>query len=469
MGVSHGYTNSQRLYTMGQADRGDASTVGVPVGQDPDLELGQGDIDVGEGRQPEAAGICAFFGGLLCYLFFCPCVGVCVCFNQLWAWITGEETGVTLEHPNSTTPLQLVRMDSNGTQAVDNMAKPGQVEVERMRRDLLKRQDPNQLVICRLCSGSGVLEVDLMTSPVACQMCAGSGTVSSWSSAFEAPEAEDDSSCPICFGPSKYGISTECSHFFCPDCIRGSLGAMLDQGVFPASCPVCRAEASTAGEKTPAAGHIEQGALVFLERCAVISQDFAFRFLRQQREATTQDLPHFFACPSGCGRHLRDQAPEFMIVARGETEATGFDRIMKLGECPCGARVCVVCHQLAEGPDPETGAYSHTCPDLDQAEERDEETQKVMEQTGKPCPNCGIFIQHNGGCHIIMCGTETHGRLADALRKGGCGYQFDWHTGQPVNSFYIGLNGLPTSNVVGKPKALTGDWVARNYSYTDDY
>merc|ERR1711939_143767 len=233
MGVSHGYTNSQRLYTMGQADRGDASTVGVPVGQDPDLELGQGDIDVGEGRQPEAAGICAFFGGLLCYLFFCPCVGVCVCFNQLWAWITGEETGVTLEHPNSTTPLQLVRMDSNGTQAVDNMAKPGQVEVERMRRDLLKRQDPNQLVICRLCSGSGVLEVDLMTSPVACQMCAGSGTVSSWSSAFEAPEAEDDSSCPICFGPSKYGISTECSHFFCPDCIRGSLGAMLDQGVFP--------------------------------------------------------------------------------------------------------------------------------------------------------------------------------------------------------------------------------------------
>merc|ERR1711939_931030 len=131
--VSHGYTNSQRLYTMGQADRGDASTVGVPVGQDPDLELGQGDIDLGEGRQPEAAGICAFFGGLLFSLFFCPWVGVCVCFNQLWAWITGEETGVTLEHPNSTTPLQLVRMDSDGTQAVDNMAKPGQVEVERMR------------------------------------------------------------------------------------------------------------------------------------------------------------------------------------------------------------------------------------------------------------------------------------------------------------------------------------------------
>ena len=46
--VSHGYTNSQRLYTMVQADRGDASTVGVPVGQDPDLELGQGDIDLGE-------------------------------------------------------------------------------------------------------------------------------------------------------------------------------------------------------------------------------------------------------------------------------------------------------------------------------------------------------------------------------------------------------------------------------------
>merc|ERR1711943_133731 len=128
MGVSHGYTNSQRSYTMGQADRGDASTVGV---------LGQGDIDLGEGRQPEAAGICAFFGGLLCYLLFCPCVGVCVCFNQLWAWITGEETVVTLEHPNSTTPLQLVRKDSDGTQAVDNMAKPGQVEVERMRRDLL--------------------------------------------------------------------------------------------------------------------------------------------------------------------------------------------------------------------------------------------------------------------------------------------------------------------------------------------
>lgn len=42
----------------------------------------------------------------------------------------------------------------------------------------------------------------------------------------------------VCYDDSKYGVSTECLHFYCEDCIRGSLEAILDQGHFPCVIPM---------------------------------------------------------------------------------------------------------------------------------------------------------------------------------------------------------------------------------------
>jgi hypothetical protein len=33
----------------------------------------------------------------------------------------------------------------------------------------------------------------------------------------------------------------------------------------------------------------------------------------------------------------------------------------------------------------------------------------------------------------MMCGCEAHGRVADALRRGGCAYIFNWHSMEAVD------------------------------------
>merc|ERR1711990_379082 len=50
---------------------------------------------------------------------------------------------------------------------------------------------------------------------------------------------------------------------------------------------------------------------------------------------------------------------------------------------------------------------------------------------GKKCPGCGSLMQKTEGCHIMMCGTNAHGKVADALCNGGCACIFDWNTGRP--------------------------------------
>ena len=39
---------------------------------------------------------------------------------------------------------------------------------------------------------------------------------------------------------------------------------------------------------------------------------------------------------------------------------------------------------------------------------------------------CNLFIEKNEGCQWMICGTAAHGKLADALRNGGCGIAFEW-------------------------------------------
>ena len=68
-------------------------------------------------------------------------------------------------------------------------------------------------------------------------------------------------SCRICYGDGQYSVSEECDHFYCGDCIRYALEAILKSGQFPPTCPQCRADgdgtnehaASLRGAITPAA------------------------------------------------------------------------------------------------------------------------------------------------------------------------------------------------------------------------
>jgi len=301
--------------------------------------------------------------------------------------------------------------------------------------------------------------------------------------------------------------------------------------------------------------------LTFLQERDVITLDFQMRFMKQQEK----DGDKYFACPAQCGRYLIDMDPEYAVVPRGSREVDGFERVMKLGKCECGARVCVKCHLEAEpsgikramqklaevtkedvealekeggvdyygdldmtevagmiglkagdkikvqaegaagqtalleatldhttrshlmvkfteggqrkleslSPDISqlTPALSqlrlrgavdlkqvmllddehfvHECaPELKRQLSTDKATLDLMNKIGKHCPNCGAFVQKNGGCNIMMCGTTAHGRLADALAHGGCGHLFHWDSLKPAKTFYVGLDGNRVDNYV---------------------
>jgi hypothetical protein len=66
--------------------------------------------------------------------------------------------------------------------------------------------------------------------PMICFVCQGKGSVSALVKSLKAPEGEDDHPCEVCYGDSKFGMSTDCLHFYCEDCIRRSLEAIMDTG-----------------------------------------------------------------------------------------------------------------------------------------------------------------------------------------------------------------------------------------------
>ena len=52
-------------------------------------------------------------------------------------------------------------------------------------------------------------------------------------------------------------LSTECTHFYCPTCIKGALEEIMASGAFPAYCPICRTESQKQGLKVPPHGRIQ--------------------------------------------------------------------------------------------------------------------------------------------------------------------------------------------------------------------
>lgn len=256
---------------------------------------------------------------------------------------------------------------------------------------------------------------------------------------FKAPVGSDEHPCQICYCDSEFGFSTECKHFYCRECIQGSVKAILETGQFPAYCPACRAESG----KDVKHGRIDEGALSFLLKNEVIDKDTYFRFLKQSAEKDQK----FFRCPAKCGNALKYKETRW-IQAKD-----GMSVVRMPGKCPCGALVCMSCMLLVKG-DPK----DHKCPKgQDDNFKPDEKTLAMMMKLGKPCPLCGNFVEKNGGCNYMMCGTNTHGNLRDALKNGGCGHQFLWDSLKPASTYYNDITGKRVSGNVGDMRHLLKD------------
>jgi hypothetical protein len=262
-----------------------------------------------------------------------------------------------------------------------------------------------------------------------CSVCTGTGKTSQYLPAFDPVDSENVSPCLICYDDSSYGLSTECDHRFCEECIVGTLEAMVETGQFPAYCPQCRADASSPGEVN--VGRILPPVLSFLEQRKVITQDFLLRFTKQDaRESQEEDEEVYFPCPSKCGRFLLQPEEEYYTDPKHDIPCR------RLGLCPCGATMCVACHR-----EEAVSAAVHQCPDTaGKGAQIDAASLALVASAGKKCPKCKSFVQRTEGCHVMMCGTNAHGKMADALRNGGCAHIFDWNTLLPLNDGYGYIN-----------------------------
>lgn len=270
-----------------------------------------------------------------------------------------------------------------------------------------------------------------------CWVCAGTGKTSKWLSSFEVQRNDgEEQPCLVCYGDSKYGLSVECSHFYCEICIQFSLEAMLNSGQFPAYCPQCRADAGG----TPEAGRITRPALTFLQQRGIITKEFEFRFVTAMRRQDREDEQEYFECPAGCGTYLCVPSQTSFTLCEGRPVA-------RLGQCQCGVIVCPQCKRMVS-PD---RVNTHVCGDeggrraaelaqeraeaeaeaerLRKEEEADNAAAAFAATIGKKCPRCGMFLQKNDGCQWMCCGTRSTGPLLEILRSGGCGFAFDWNTG----------------------------------------
>eukprot|EP01043_Picozoa_sp_COSAG02_P019532 COSAG02_NODE_945_length_15722_cov_74.792357_2_plen_1852_part_00 len=269
-----------------------------------------------------------------------------------------------------------------------------------------------------------------------CWVCRGSGSTTKWLQEFDSHSVEVEHDCLICYDEASYGLSTECGHFYCEQCIRRSLDAMMDTAQFPAFCPQCRVDATDAGEQLTV-GRILPDALSFLEQRKVITREFLFRF--QKQNGGGDDEEKYFGCPAKCGRFLIEENVEF------RTDKAHGIPVMRLGACPCGACICLQC-KLEE----QTSAATHQCPSVKGGAEIDAASLALVTKAGKKCPKCKSFVQRTEGCHVMMCGTNAHGKVADALRNGGCAHIFDWNTLLALNDGY-GFTDMDGSKGRGNP------------------
>ena len=175
---------------------------------------------------------------------------------------------------------------------------------------------------------------------------------------------------------------------------------------------------------------IEVESLSWLQSRGVISRDLLFRFCKAAHSADPAahaSMPKFSACPAGCGRWLLEEHASYNAhaVKLGEFFSVGDKMALRLGRCDCGALVCSRCYTVVPPAEGDKRRL-HLCKTA--TAEADPATLELMKRIGRKCPACGNFVQKVAGCNLMMCGTNAHGKVQDALRNGGCAFIFDWNS-----------------------------------------
>jgi hypothetical protein len=160
----------------------------------------------------------------------------------------------------------------------------------RQRRQLLAEATPGTGVEARV-----ILPGQSPQPQPGCVVCRGSGWVVSSLTDDQVTQAaatpdDDLYTCGVCFGDGEYCISAACGrHFFCRECIEGTLSAAVEMGQFPSCCPVCSADAgsSTHTERT---GVVDAESVSFLAARGVISRALLFRWLKAVRSGGASHL-----------------------------------------------------------------------------------------------------------------------------------------------------------------------------------
>ena len=250
------------------------------------------------------------------------------------------------------------------------------------------------------------------------------------------PRVEHD--CLICYQKATHRISEKCNkdHFYCKSCISRYIATTVENGKYPQHCPACSFEQSEGGR-------ITETTLTSLAALGIITREMQYRYLvGQHREAKTS--ADFFLCPrKGCHKFLCNKNKKLLRSWEEKTMDGHFCTAMtkwaryKPGICPCGEFVCMQC-KISLDP---SEMDSHKCIIEKTSTSMDPETAAVVRKISRPCPNCNLLVTKNGGCDYMICGTSSHGRILDALRNGGCGFQFSWQTMKAVRTYYTGYNG----------------------------
>ena len=191
----------------------------------------------------------------------------------------------------------------------------------------------------------------------------------------------------------------------------------------------------------------------------VITKQFYYRFVKSiathqvegQRSALgNRRAKEWFFCPAQCGRVLATAHPSYKAYELGEAvklpnghpaRKTGISYVLRMGRCDCGVVICGRCEFALKSKEYDLTRESlsqqnelHDCRLVDaEVTVIDEKTMALMAKIGKKCPGCGNFVQRTAGCDIMMCGTNAHGKVNDALRNGGCALIFNWQTLKPCD------------------------------------
>ena len=149
--------------------------------------------------------------------------------------------------------LRIALEASRAETAEMETSKETSEQLQRRRRQLLAQATPGEGVQARIVfHGDRPVDIPLKLQ---CRACSGTGSAPSLLSADVCADmlARLDSTtlagyqCGVCYGDGEFHVSAACfgHHYFCADCIVGTLTAMLESGQFPLHCPGCRSEATT--------------------------------------------------------------------------------------------------------------------------------------------------------------------------------------------------------------------------------